>query len=102
MKCGVDLPTPTTPEALPGSAEQPDQPLREPSDVPRSGCHRAQTSCQVVNSEDLSSRATRFRARSWRRPYLHHPRWGPTPLTYIGSWTLTFMGSGTLSFGAAH
>ena len=65
MKCGVDLPTPTTPEALPGSAEQPDQPLREPSVVPRSGCHRAQTSCQVVNSEDLSSRATRFRAHSW-------------------------------------
>jgi hypothetical protein len=48
--------------------------------------------------------------RSWRRPYVRHPKWGPTPLTFMGSWTLTFMGSwaltfmgsGTLTFGAAH
>src|SRR5674476_1285087 len=93
MKFGVDLPTPPTPEALPGGAGQPDQPLRGPSVVPKSECHRARTSCLVVNSDDLSSRATRFRAvvgivRTCAT------QGGPTPLTFTGPWTLRF--------GAAH
>jgi hypothetical protein len=31
---------------------------------------------------------------TWTWPHVRHPTWGPTPLTYIGSWTLTFMGPG--------